>query len=379
VGDALTDPAFLQRLAERDQSAFKRVARAFLDFLNTLTADWRSQGSHAYLKDVEAFRDKLEQVLDQVSPASRQPGGIKALFLRVWHGTPHKGIEKTGFTLNKIGTGAGTQAYGWGMYFASMREVAQRYQPRNPAAEEAMMAEYNAAERRGDYESLELWEAALTHKLSDEVLSDDEFGHIPMAKRQAVARKMRAIGKKHTGDGSLYGANLPIEESGLLDWDKPLSEQSEKVLEAIQNSPDAELAFRADGTPRNIKGEDFIFAIRDEVVMNRGQVAQWVRQQPHARELFDMPDRAASEYLQSIGILGLRYLDGDSRYDGEGSHNYVIWDEALMTPEAAGIEAMYSRKASTKAAYEARIDALFAGGKPALDGVRVLDRSDVLV
>ncbi|MDO5691118.1 MAG: hypothetical protein Q4G70_01380 [Pseudomonadota bacterium] len=45
--------------------------------------------------------------------------------------------------------------------------------------------------------------------------------------------------------------------------------------------------------------------------------------------------------------------------------------------ERAG-EVMFSRSPATKTAYEARIDALFAGGKPALDGVRVLDRSDVL-
>lgn len=38
----------------------------------------------------------------------------------------------------------------------------------------------------------------------------------------------------------------------------------------------------------------------------------------------------------------------------------------------------YSRKDETRAAYESRIDELFAGAPPALDGVRVLDRSDVL-
>ena len=43
-----------------------------------------------------------------------------------------------------------------------------------------------------------------------------------------------------------------------------------------------------------------------------------------------------------------------------------------------GNVAMFSRSTSTKAAYDARIDALFAGEKPALDGVRVLDSSDML-
>lgn len=47
--------------------------------------------------------------------------------IAVWHGTPHRGIERTGFKLNKIGTGEGAQVYGWGIYFASQRVVAEGY------------------------------------------------------------------------------------------------------------------------------------------------------------------------------------------------------------------------------------------------------------
>lgn len=71
VSDAMTDPAFLEQLAQRNQSVFRRVARAFLDFLDTLTAGWRDQGSNAYLRDVQAFRDKLADVLDRL-PATGQ-------------------------------------------------------------------------------------------------------------------------------------------------------------------------------------------------------------------------------------------------------------------------------------------------------------------
>ena len=132
VSDALIDPAFLQKLAERKPGYFTRMARAFLDFLNTLTSGWKDQGSNAYLRDVEAFRDKLTAVLDlyeATTPAARAKID-KASFLRVWHGTPHRGIEKTGFKLNKIGTGEGAQAYGWGIYFADEREVSEAYRER---------------------------------------------------------------------------------------------------------------------------------------------------------------------------------------------------------------------------------------------------------
>lgn len=71
VGDAMTDPAFLEQLAQRNQGVFRRVARAFLDFLDTLTAGWQGQGSNAYLRDVQAFRDTLAGVLDRL-PATGQ-------------------------------------------------------------------------------------------------------------------------------------------------------------------------------------------------------------------------------------------------------------------------------------------------------------------
>lgn len=41
-----------------------------------------------------------------------------------WHGSPHK-FEK--FTLQKIGTGEGNQAFGWGLYFAGKKDVAEYY------------------------------------------------------------------------------------------------------------------------------------------------------------------------------------------------------------------------------------------------------------
>lgn len=79
VSDAMTDPAFLQRLAERDHGMFRRVARAFLDFLNTLTSGWRDQGSNSYLRDVEAFRDKLADVLAAYESNSAGPGSAETL------------------------------------------------------------------------------------------------------------------------------------------------------------------------------------------------------------------------------------------------------------------------------------------------------------
>jgi hypothetical protein len=47
------------------------------------------------------------------------------LFQRAFHGTHARGIDR--FSLQHIGSGEGAQVYGWGIYFASRREVAEWY------------------------------------------------------------------------------------------------------------------------------------------------------------------------------------------------------------------------------------------------------------
>lgn len=68
VGDALTDRAFLERMARESPAPFKRVADAFMRFLDDLLGRVRGVGSETYLQDVEAFRDVLADVLARYSP-----------------------------------------------------------------------------------------------------------------------------------------------------------------------------------------------------------------------------------------------------------------------------------------------------------------------
>ncbi|PJK07991.1 hypothetical protein CO610_07450 [Lysobacteraceae bacterium NML95-0200] len=110
VSDALTDPEFLQRLAERNRGLFRRVAEAFLDFLSTLTRGWRDQGSNQYLQDVEAFRDKLAAVLEALPENGAASGAtdVDALFQRVWHGSAPEAQQQFKDTERAYG---GKQAY----------------------------------------------------------------------------------------------------------------------------------------------------------------------------------------------------------------------------------------------------------------------------
>lgn len=75
VGDALTDRGFLESLAQRNPSKFRQLADRFLAFLDSLLGRIRDIGSHAYLRDVQAFRNVLADVLEQFTPAERSPIG----------------------------------------------------------------------------------------------------------------------------------------------------------------------------------------------------------------------------------------------------------------------------------------------------------------
>jgi hypothetical protein len=68
TADAFTDEKFLKALAERNPSVFRKIANAFMKFLNTIMGRHEDTGSSVYLKDVEAFRNKLLDVLEKYDP-----------------------------------------------------------------------------------------------------------------------------------------------------------------------------------------------------------------------------------------------------------------------------------------------------------------------
>ena len=111
--------------------------------------------------------------------------------------------------------------------------------------------------------------------------------------------------------GNLYRVEVP-EDSDLLDWDKPLSEQPEKVRAVLRGMIEKHYG----GFPESMNEWTGVGLYRWLSSNGRGE-------------------KRASQALMKAGIPGLRYLDGNSRSKGDGSHNYVIWDEnAIGDPEA---------------------------------------------
>ena len=252
----------------------------------------------------------------------------------VWHGSPHRGIEQTGFSLQKIGTGEGAQAYGWGLYFAGKREIAEWYREQ--------------LSRRNE---VDLWTDELRSQLP-EPLTPAELNE-----RGALSRKMlsglnpqemarwRELKDREDAyneaverlrpQGQLYAAEIP-DDGDLLDWDAPLSEQPEKVQQALAAMDPDNYSPDGDEYDANETGQMIYLRLAAKFAKpakndDRGAPKGWGSAGTDTDERAWSGERAASEALLAAGIPGLRYLDGTSRGAGDGSRNYVIWDEGAIS------------------------------------------------
>lgn len=295
--------------------------------------------------------------------------GRDTLYQKVYHGTPHRDIEKTGFSLQKIGSGEGAQAYGWGMYFAGNKEIAEHYRKMlggNHLADadgnRVDFSHLSYEAQKAIHENLAFGnDKADTLRTLDTSIENSESWDRQDASNGLSPRREKFIKAMREarmfiepldirGDGGqLYHAEIP-EDSDLLDWDKPLSEQPAKVKAAlaplIEQVRDTK-RFSDDPTGERIYNALSVRLAEGEAPGKLGRGA-----------------KAASEALLRAGIPGLRYLDGNSRGKGDGSHNYVIWDETLLTPEKAQITPYYSKRADDEDQTQtAAFKRWFAGSK----------------
>jgi len=269
----------------------------------------------------------------------------------VYHGTPHRGIEK--FSTDKIGTGEGAQAYGWGLYFASKRDIAEWY--RRSLSRGVPVVKVNGRTVTGTVFN------TIANRLNDSldtITADDVRAELQRSFDEAAAsndplqkaraKELAAALKKLDGansfevvqgdnPGQIYRVEIPEDDEMLL-WDKPLSEQPEAVRKALEKLADQFGYEYAD----NYNGGQMYRALTSDV--NAGGLANG-----------GDPQKAASELLATYGVKGIKYLDGISRGAGEGSYNYVIFngddtqivEQYYQRQQAQGNRGMFNPATST--------------------------------
>lgn len=169
--------------------------------------------------------------------------------------------------MSKIGTGEGAQAYGHGLYFAENEGVAKSYRDR------------------------------LTHNATV-----DQTGGNP---------------------GHMYEVRINSDPSGFIDWDKPLSQQSDKARNALSDVADKRIAdynHVIDRLPDSPQRQDMIADLDDMIAMRDRDYMP--------KEM--IKSREAARFMREAGIPGIKYLDSGSRGGVDGTSNFVVFDDALV-------------------------------------------------
>ena len=256
--------------------------------------------------------------------------------IRAFHGSPHT-FDR--FSLDKIGTGEGAQAYGHGLYFAGAEDTAKTYR------DGLSGLLYNTTAGRANDQTIrgQMIQAVLGKGFSPEeargIVDAAQSGLIPDNYNVARYLKKYDLPTGRFGEGyqvaldavselapkkvkgSMYEVSLRTTPERLLDWDKPLSAQPQQVREAVQNAAQARLG---EGTRVRLPTTEDIA---------RGNFGNYTGDEAYTAaggfRSGDVAEKATGRLLAN-GLDGIQYLDAGSRGAGEGSRNYVMFRDDII-------------------------------------------------
>jgi hypothetical protein len=313
----------------------ERIPRTLQDALMRAGMDKRKANTVAYkLSDLLAFTPvgAGAEAYDAGAAAARQPtagGKLRGLAggaalaaigavpggkgarkgITAYHGSPHT-FDR--FSLDKIGTGEGVQAYGHGLYFAENEGTAKAYRDTlsgplkfdgipSPGAGEGYA--YSAIEEVG---------GDIRKAIADTLDLIKRYPERGYVQGLAVLQNWQRSGvPKVTSPGSMYQVRINADPADFLDWDAPLSGQSGKAQEFLSGDLKRYLGSSYDGQIANFGKQ----AAGEVLGATRGR---------------GLGGERLSQEAAGQGIPGIKYLDHGSRTAGDGSRNYVVFNDRLI-------------------------------------------------
>jgi len=253
--------------------------------------------------------NRLDQQEARVPIEKPQPS------IKAYHGSPYQ-FEQ--FDIEKIGTGEGAQAYGYGLYFAESEDVARGYRealtnPRIEVGGKPADLIYTADIRErfadlydevGDEISQERLDIILSNMSQANTESDLEnvLSSFRPEERRLFETYVRPRSEFVEPEGAVYEVQIQAGQDELINWDRPVAEQPPKVRDAL---------LKLEGVDENTKGEFAYYRLAPQAT---GKEAQ----------------KKATDRAKELGIKGIRYADGFSRKTEGGTSNFVVFDPRII-------------------------------------------------
>jgi hypothetical protein len=256
---------------------------------------------------------KLTRALEELAKRADAGDEVARQGIRAYHGSPYSFDE---FSTSQIGTGEGAQAYGRGLYFAEREKTAEGYRKAGTGSRIKIDGEDLLSPK-----SREL--AIKDQEYNNAVGFLSVYGDADQAMRAAVDNDLPEVADRikslvdsgritTTGKGSMYEVNIAATPDEFIDWDLPLDEQSESVMNALNKTDWYQYAEEGAYNAAERRGDN---AYGMDLV-------RWLEE--------DGAEDAA-QMLKDAGIKGVQYADAQTRFGkGPKTKNYVVYDDKLI-------------------------------------------------
>jgi hypothetical protein len=278
---------------------------------NNATARALIEGSSPSIMSEQVMPDRGMSAADRFQWGSTPAGGMELAAnliggptlrgvtqgIRAFHGSPHK-FDK--FSMDRIGTGEGAQAYGHGLYFAENEATAKAYRDQLAGNSAMGRTDLRTAGVGGNpYSANDPVHVAAYYRhlyggrAAKELEKEMSF-IAPRDERKGVTDQTIQLLRGKTeiprfdpkfDVGHMYEVNIRANPEQFLDWDRPLSGQPQAAAAVNRVAPQ----------------------VLDTAL---GQGAHSL-----VGDLHGLDKAGVSNALREAGIPGIKYLDQGSRWD----------------------------------------------------------------
>lgn len=241
---------------------------------------------------------------DVVNSINQEIADAPKFSLKVYHGS---GADFTEFDFDHMGEGEGSQAFGWGGYVTSSKNIGKSYatlMDNDPSKAYYRIQRSNGTRFAKKYPTLE----SFLHG-DKQIAMNDKFTE---QEKIDFYNEMKKLAEPYH---NLYEVDIPEDNgSNYLDWDKPLSKnQQDAIREGLEH-----------------------LGVGIKTLESKGQSLERTGENVYNSTLYigltgteyDLPEKTKgiSKFLSSVGFTGIKYKAGRN-FGGakKGDVNYVIF------------------------------------------------------